>query len=357
MAGKLDDLRQGKLEATAYYSEVDLPFYKRELSAFLPDSIIDAFVLAIEPAMLRNRPQDSFGFRICPQGMTCENVLAMYELLFPGKRVQVLFSGYPALYADTSGQNSYLGQKARELGQWGLGLCNPGWSASQLEDEILSNDLLGFKQAWLMIGAQDSEDISIFEFLPHHHLDVANKHSWIVILQLMRKGIADVKNIKEIRDICQAYPNLNLVLAHMGRARCRRAIQEGLSMLSEVAHFPNLYVDISATANQAGFELLSDVLTPQRILFGTDAPFTAIRAKMACDEDDNYYFYIRGADWEDDRTRRRPEEEDTYTFFIYENILAFREASERCNLGRRDIKDVFYNNAARLITKARNENP
>ena len=37
------------------------------------------------------------------------------------------------------------------------------------------------------------------------------------------------------------------------------------------------------------------------------------------------------------------------TFFLYEQILAFRQAARRTGLTTRDITDVFYRNAARLL--------
>jgi hypothetical protein len=55
-ADKLADLRQGRLQASPHYLRVDLPFYKEHLESFLPGKIIDPFVLAIEPHLLRDPP-------------------------------------------------------------------------------------------------------------------------------------------------------------------------------------------------------------------------------------------------------------------------------------------------------------
>jgi hypothetical protein len=42
------------------------------------------------------------------------------------------------------------------------------------------------------------------------------------------------------------------------------------------------------------------------------------------------------------------EEGPRLTFFLYEEILAFRQAAERTGLGPGDIEDVFCGNALRL---------
>jgi hypothetical protein len=55
-ADNLADLRQGRLQATPHYLRVALPFYREHLESFLPAEIIDPFVLAIEPHLLRNPP-------------------------------------------------------------------------------------------------------------------------------------------------------------------------------------------------------------------------------------------------------------------------------------------------------------
>jgi len=73
------------------------------------------------------------------------------------------------------------------------------------------------------------------------------------------------------------------------------------------------------------------------------------RAKQIC-EGDEYVNYICHADWADNRTRRNIQVEESYTFFVYEEILAFKKAAVACDLTRSDIEDIFFNNAYRLLT-------
>ena len=40
------------------------------------------------------------------------------------------------------------------------------------------------------------------------------------------------------------------------------------------------------------------------------------------------------------------------SFFLYEELLAFRQAAEAVGLSADDVADVMYNNAARLIAAA-----
>jgi hypothetical protein len=41
-----------------------------------------------------------------------------------------------------------------------------------------------------------------------------------------------------------------------------------------------------------------------------------------------------------------------FSFFMYEELLAFRQAAEAVGLSADDVADVMYNNAARLIANA-----
>ena len=48
-----------------------------------------------------------------------------------------------------------------------------------------------------------------------------------------------------------------------------------------------------------------------------------------------------------------PEEAEKITFFLYEELLAFKRACTTLNLSRQDVEDVMYNNAAALVESAR----
>ncbi|GAH80086.1 unnamed protein product, partial [marine sediment metagenome] len=43
-------------------------------------------------------------------------------------------------------------------------------------------------------------------------------------------------------------------------------------------------------------------------------------------------------------------EADKLTFFMYEELLAFKQVAERTGLNRSDLEDIFYNNSKLLIT-------
>jgi hypothetical protein len=48
-----------------------------------------------------------------------------------------------------------------------------------------------------------------------------------------------------------------------------------------------------------------------------------------------------------------PAEGEKLSFFLYEELFAFRCAAEAVGLSAADVQDVFYNNATRLWTRTR----
>lgn len=345
----MNDLRKGQLDITPHYFEVDLPFYRENLRDFLPDRIIDIHAHSSNnPPRKKDSPLPVFwpGWVTFGCGMPLPNLLDVYIKMFPGKDVFPVCFGSPTSdRKKLNKQNKYL---AQELGRYkhvsGFLLTAPEWSKQELSAQMEIGRFTGIKPYLSAAINIPVEDITIFDFLPHRHLELAEAEGWVVMLHIPRRErLADESNIAQIKGICEKYPSLRLIIAHVGRAYCPRYAEEGLPQLRECG---SLLYDISANCNQTVFEILIEEVGPKRILFGSDLPIVAMRAKREC-EGDEYVNYIRHADWSDSRTRKRPEEE-SYTFFLYEEILAFRKAAEKCGLTDADVADIFFNNAYQL---------
>jgi predicted TIM-barrel fold metal-dependent hydrolase len=348
----MEDLRNGRLDITPHYFKVDLPFYRDNLRDFLPERLIDIHAHSSNNPP-RNRSVDFPSF--WPEwvtfgcGMPLPNLLDAYIKMFPGKDVTA--ACFPNPTSDLEKlcrQNGYLAEELERYEHvFGMMLTHASWGQRDLLDRMSKGRFVGIKPYPSAIGNIPADEITIFDYLPHTHLELAQKEGWVVMLHIPRRErLADELNIAHIKEIHERYPSLKLVIAHVGRAYCPRYGEEGLRKLSECE---NLLFDISANSNQEVFGVLIEEFGPRNILFGSDMPITAMRAKRVC-EGDNYVNYTRHADWEDSHTRRCPYEEDTYTFFLYEEILAFRGAAEEHGLTDSDIEDVFFNNACRVLT-------
>ena len=331
----------------SYFSRVDLPFYRRYLQDFLPERLIDVHAHVglmehVDPALPR---PEFWADRICP-AMPVPNLMRIYNKLFPEQSVQPVCFTFPRRNMRLDPANLYTGQEARRVGGWSLLVTRPTWTAAEVAQRVAAGGHVGLKPYFYLVEGKPESEITILDCLPHEHLHLANERAWLVMLHIPRPlRLADPVNLAQIREICSTYPRVKLIIAHVGRAYCRRYAEVGLPAL---AGCRDLLYDITANCSDEVFELLLRTVEPQRILFGSDLPIVCMRMKREC-EGDNYINYVRRARVLDAHTRRRPEEEDTYTFFLYEEIAAFRRAAEAAGLSRTDVHDVFYGNARRLL--------
>jgi len=91
------------------------------------------------------------------------------------------------------------------------------------------------------------------------------------------------------------------------------------------------------------------VLGPKRLIFGTDLPAVAFRARRIC-EGDSYVNLVRHTGFTDAHLRQASAAEaEGITFFVYEQIAAFRRAAEDVALSGKDIEAVFRTNAEALL--------
>ena len=118
----------------------------------------------------------------------------------------------------------------------------------------------------------------------------------------------------------------------------------------------SLCFDISANTNARVFERLIRCVGPRRILFGSDLPVTRMRMRRVTREGRYVNLVPRGLYGDVSGDPNMGELDGPaaarLTFFLYEEIDAFRRAALRTGLTPGDVADVFHRNAARLLRGA-----
>jgi predicted TIM-barrel fold metal-dependent hydrolase len=338
--------------------DVDRRFYRDKLQGFLPDRMIDVHTHVWLKSFRRAAPTGravTWPLRVAEQG-PIEELIETYRLLFPGKSVKpLIFSFVESHEDDVEGANAYVRRAASEHDLASLVFACPQWSAERLEREILEGGFLGAKVYLTLSPAHiPGDEIRIFDFLPHHQLEVLDRHGWIVMLHIPRSArLRDPANLADMLEIERRYPNARVIIAHVGRAYCPEDVGDAFSVLAQTRH---LLFDISANTNAPVFEQLIRTVGPRRILFGSDLPITRMRMRRIC-ENGNYINLVpRGLYGEvcDDKHMREVdgEQAEALSFFLYEEIDAFRRAAQAVGLTPRDIEDVFFGNAMRVIESA-----
>jgi predicted TIM-barrel fold metal-dependent hydrolase len=339
--------------------DVDRRFYREKLEGFLPDRIIDIHTHVWRKAFRKAAPTGravTWPLRVADQDPV-EDLVETYDLLFPGKAVKPLMFSFVESHADDlASANAYVSRAAREHGFAALVFAAPQWSAPRLEREIRDGGFLGAK-VYLTLAPVEipADEIRIFDFLPHAQLEVLNEHGWIVMLHIPRSGrLRDPVNLADMLEIERRYPNAPVIVAHVGRAYCPEDVGNAFAVLKDTER---LLFDISANTNATVFEPLIRTVGPRRILFGSDLPITRMRMRRICENGHYVNLVPQGLYGEvaDDRHMREVAGEavEALSFFLYEEIDAFRRAAGAAGLTPADVRDVFHDNALRLFESAR----
>lgn len=340
---------------------VDRRFYRERLAAFLPDQIIDIHTHVWraedqppEPAVPNERLV-TWPSRVA-EFNPIEDLLETYRLMLPGKTVTPLIFATLPKGDNLARMNTYISRCARKYRLPALIFSDPTWSAEELERRVKAGGFLGAKSYLSLAPAYlPGREIRITDFFPPHQLEVHDRNGWMVMLHIPRDGrLKDPVNLAQLVEIDKAYRRLKLIVAHVGRAYCDEDVGKAFDVLSATRR---LVFDFCANTNTGVFEQALRAVGPRRMLFGTDLPITRMRMCRVT-RDGHYVNRVPRGLYGDVSGDKNMEEvsgldAENLTFFMYEEIDAFRRAAERLKLTRRDIADVFAGNAARMIRAAR----
>lgn len=340
---------------------VDAQYYNEHLRDFLPPRLIDIHThvwLDRFRTMTAQEPVRSVTWpaRVARDN-SIEDLMETYRLMFPGKQVLPLIFGNVLSRAyDLEASNSYVSQCAVARQCPALIWSWPTWSAAELEQSILKGGFLGAKSYLTLAETYLPEkEIRIYDYFPPAHLDVLDRHGLILMLHIPRDGrLRDPVNLEQMLEIEARYPRMQVIIAHVGRAYCPEDIGNAFKAL---ARTKRMNFDISANTNADVFRQLIETVGSKRILFGSDLPISRMRMRRVC-ENGNYVNIVPQGLYGDvsgDKHMREVSgiEADRLTFFLFEELNAFRLAAAKAGLTRSDIENVFYNNAAGMLAVAR----
>jgi predicted TIM-barrel fold metal-dependent hydrolase len=333
------------LEITPY----DKKIYGEYLADFLPENIIDihthiwkeSFVKSAEVKGCVTWP------RLVAPDCTLENLEYIYERLFPGKTVKPVLMGFPT--ANLNATNAYTAECAAKSKLPALFCTSYDTPAEKIREVLTTGGFAGIKP-YLSNSPEyiPPDEIRIFDFLPHEHLKIADELNKIIMLHISRpQRLKDPVNLAQMMEIDSRYPNAKVIIAHIGRAYIEEDIGNAFDVLRKAK---NLLFDFSAnTLDKAMIECI-EAAGPKRVMFGSDMPITKMR--MYRIEEGGIYKNVvpRGlyGDVSGDKNMKETDEKDV-TFFIYEELMAFKRAAERLKLTKTDVSDILYGNASKLF--------
>lgn len=336
----------------------DREYYEEYLKPFLPERFIDCHAHIWLKEFHREgglREGSQNWPRLVAAENSIEDLNETNRLLFPDKKVISAVYGDPVITIDRERNNRYVAEKAREFGFPALYLSHPDQSAEELERSVLADPVFKGIKVYLQFSPSyiPADEIRIYDFLPKEHLALADRHGWVVQLHIARPGrLGDPVNYCQLLEIEQNYPNLQLLVAHLGRAYADEDVGNALEYLKNTE---KTVWDFTANTNERVMEQVLSRFGPERFIYGTDFPIFRMRARRTV-ENGVYINEVPEGEFPresiagDAHMREIPyPEADRITFFIYEEINACRIACRRLGLGRDDVEKIFFKNSAGIF--------
>ena len=334
----------------------DKRIYEQELRDFLPEKMIDVHAhVWLDHLKVKdpNEPKRTVTWtQVVALDDSIEDLQETYRLIFPGQDVSALFFAN----GEGDGNNNYVSESSQKTGWPALYFSHPSETAEELENHIRQGGFLGVK-SYLSLSPKyiPGPEVRIFDFFPKHQLAVLDRMGAIMMLHIPRNGrLKDPVNLAQIAEIKEEFPNIRLIVAHIGRAYVESDIGNAFDTLDK---YPTLMYDFCANCCDIAIETCLRHAGAKHLMFGLDMPILRLRTHRI--EENGTYINlvppgIYGDLGGDPHMREVSKEEgEKITFFAYEELLAFKRVAEKLNLSRQDVEDIMYNNAHNLIEGAR----
>jgi len=336
----------------------DIEFYETKIRDYIPEKIIDVHThMHLKKYYLGddlwNQNRGALWPRLACAENPSEEMEEFYRAQFPGKEVVPLIFGKVSRAYDVEGCTAYAIGEAKKRNWPYLYVTRPEWSAEDFERKISSTGAKGAK-VYLNFSPTylPSGEIRILDFIPHHQLEVLNRHGWALMLHIPRAGrLGDPVNLEEMILIAKKYPHVKVIIAHIGRAYTKGDVGNAFERLPKEA--PDFYYDFSANINEWVMEQLLKAVGPDKVMFGTDSPIN--RMRMGRIEENGTYINLvrkgqyKGVDTDPHMREIEGPEADRLTWYSYYEIESMLTAMRNLGMGDRESEKIFYQNAADLL--------
>lgn len=324
-------------------TEADTRLIKTRLDDFVPHEVFDAhahlfhsrhFAEGKRPEFI---PADTaFGLRRFNETMA---------RWLPGRVVHGLFFGYPSAGNNRAGENGFVaGEIAvarNDSASRALALLAPEDDPAAARQLVVQHHFVGIKPYRLYAPVADTAQAKIEEFAPEWMWETCNEMDGVLMLHIVRSlGIADEGNRETLRRLCRKHPRCRVVLAHVARSFNYRNALAGLARFSDL---DNVVVDTSGVTETEAMRAALEILGPRRVLYGSDYPISDLRGKCFTMGDGFTWVYA------DDLPAKAVTPFENFTLVGIESLLCLREACEAAGMGGSDLRDIFRDNALRLL--------
>lgn len=330
-------------------TDYDKLVYEKELKDFLPSEFID-FHTHINKASFAGQGAHNGGsswIDLIADEMTAENLIDTYKVLFPSNKVTPLVFG--ECFSHIAQVNNYVHDKSEKYNFPTLYRTDYVMTGEELEENVKKGGFLGLKPYLSNCPPYiPNNEIRIFDFVPHEHLRVADKNGWILMLHIPRNDrLKDNVNLAQIMEIEEKYPNIKLIIAHIGRAYAKEDIGNAFDLIGKGE---NTYFDFTANVCDDAIKACINAVGPEKLIFGSDLPISIMRMYRIVENGVYYNVVPRGlyGNVEGESHMRETDEKDV-TLMIYEQLRALKRCAIDLKLSDKEIEAIMFTNAKNII--------
>ena len=336
------------------YTAYDREVYDKELKNFLPEKMFDAHV-HISASGLGSYGSPNGGSTwtdyLCNE-MSVEKFLGICKEFFPLQKVEALIFGMTHTNIDMANNYVIESNKGYDFPM----LCRSDYAddPDELEARVKAGGFIGLKPYLSNCPSYiPSKEVRIYDFIPPAQLEVANKNGWIVMLHIPRdKRLGDPVNIAQIMEIDEKYPNIKLIVAHVGRAYTDADFGDAFKIMKNTK---NMMFDFTANLYTPAITEGIKTVGIDRFLYGTDLPIAVMRMYRIVENNDYFNVVYKGyyGDVKGQPHMREARDDENISLMVYEQLLAFKRTAMELKLSDSDIEKVMYWNAKKLCDSMR----
>lgn len=253
-----------------------------------------------------------------------------------------LFLPYPVKGGDVDAGNDFLLEQVQcaETAR-GLVVVTPDINRAKVNACFRNPNIVGFKPYHVFAYRSKTFDAPLAEYLPEWVWEMADAHGAVILLHIVRQAaLSDTENQRAVLRLCEKYPKANLLLAHAGRGF---HAPHTIRALPALKGLNNIYFDSAAICEADALMAIVKTFGPRRLLWGSDFPISQQRGKCVTVGDAFSWICPRRIDIDPASPACHP------TLVGLEALRAISLMAELMNLSTDDLKDIYFNNALRLL--------
>jgi len=277
--------------------------------------------------------------------MSMADIERAYRLIIPQRDITPAIMGFPFPQLDFAAANDYVLEQGANNNTAGMYyIIHPETTVAEIE-EAFEKGFVGLKPYRYYSSTGDIDNCGIGDMITTEQVGAVNAHRGVILLHVAKKeAIADPQNLKDIQNLSKRYPDCVFILAHCGRCFIPELLDKTVDILARLG---NVYVDTSAVTFESVFQILFERFALDRIIYGSDCAYPGW---------DKGTFVRFGYSWgtisEDDYQVDMSHCDGRFTFLSYENLRALLAAGRFCKLTEQQLKNIFFDNADKLLNNS-----